>query len=67
MSIAFQEKSILKIISQITNIKNLIGDPELYAGGVWSMSKGCFLNPHIDNSHDRNLENFRRLNLLELC
>ena len=28
------------------------------------MSKGCFLNPHIDNSHDRNLENFRRLNLL---
>lgn len=61
---AFQEKSILKIISQITNIKNLIGDPELYAGGVSSMSKGCCLNPHIDNSHDRNLENFRRLNLL---
>ena len=61
---AFQEQSILKIISQITNIKNLIGDPELYAGGVSSMSKGCFLNPHIDNSHDRNLENFRRLNLL---
>ena len=61
---AFQEKNILKIISQITNIKNLIGDPELYAGGVSSMSKGCFLNPHIDNSHDRNLENFRRLNLL---
>ena len=61
---AFQEQSVLKIISQITNIKNLIGDPELYAGGVSSMSKGCFLNPHIDNSHDRNLENFRRLNLL---
>ena len=61
---AFQEQSILKIIGQITNIKNLIGDPELYAGGVSSMSKGCFLNPHIDNSHDRNLEKFRRLNLL---
>ena len=61
---AFQERSVLSIISQITNIKNLIGDPELYAGGVSSMSKGCFLNPHIDNSHDRNLENFRRLNLL---
>ena len=28
------------------------------------MSEGCFLNPHIDNSHDRNLENYRRLNLL---
>ena len=61
---AFQEQSVLKIIAQITNIKNLIGDPELYAGGVSSMSEGCFLNPHIDNSHDRNLENFRRLNLL---
>ena len=59
-----KKQSILKIISQITNIKNLIGDPELYAGGVSSMSKGCFLNPHIDNSHDRNLENYRRLNLL---
>ena len=61
---AFQEQSVLKIIAHITNIKNLIGDPELYAGGVSSMSEGCFLNPHIDNSLDRNLENFRRLNLL---
>ena len=61
---AFQEQSLLKIIGQITNIKNLIGDPELYAGGVSSMSNGCFLNPHIDNSHDRNLKNYRRLNLL---
>ena len=24
----------------------------------------CFLNPHIDNSHDRKLKKFRRLNLL---
>ena len=61
---AFQEENLIQIISEITNIKTLIGDPELYAGGISSMSKGCFLNPHIDNSHDRNLENFRRLNLL---
>lgn len=61
---AFQDESLIKIIGEITNIKSLIGDPELYAGGISSMSKGCFLNPHIDNSHDRNLENFRRLNLL---
>ena len=57
-------ENVIQIISEITNIKTLIGDPELYAGGISSMSKGCFLNPHIDNSHDRNLENFRRLNLL---
>ena len=61
---AFQEESIIKIIGQITNIKDLIGDHELYAGGISSMSKGCYLNPHIDNSHDRNLKNFRRLNIL---
>lgn len=28
------------------------------------MSKGDFLNPHIDNSHDRDLKKYRRLNLL---
>lgn len=61
---AFQEENLIQIIGEITNIKTLIGDPQLYAGGISSMSKGCFLNPHIDNSHDRNLENFRRLNLL---
>ncbi len=61
---AFQEESVVKIISKITSIKDLIGDPDLYAGGVSSMSKGCFLNPHIDNSHDRNFKNYRRLNLL---
>ncbi|AIQ95492.1 2OG-Fe(II) oxygenase [Prochlorococcus sp. MIT 0604] len=61
---SFQEENVIKIIGEITSIKNLIGDPELYAGGISSMSKGCFLNPHIDNSHDRNMQNFRRLNLL---
>ena len=61
---AFQEPSVIDAFSKITGIKELIGDPELYAGGISSMSEDCFLNPHIDNSHDRNLENFRRLNLL---
>ena len=42
----------------------MIGDPQLYDGAISSMSKGCFLNPQIDNSHDRNLENFRSLYLL---
>ena len=28
------------------------------------MSEGCFLNPHIDNSHDLKMERYRRLNLL---
>jgi 2OG-Fe(II) oxygenase superfamily len=36
----------------------------LYAGGLSIMSKGDFLNPHIDNSHDANRQRYRRLNLL---
>ena len=55
---------MIDLIGEITRISDLIGDPELYAGGISSMSEGCFLNPHIDNSHDRNLEHYRRLNLL---
>lgn len=45
-------------------LPDLCGDPELYAGGISSMDTGCFLNPHIDNSHDRLKQNYRRLNLL---
>ncbi len=61
---AFQDEKIINIISEICKIEELKGDPELYAGGVSYMNKGCFLNPHIDNSHDRLRENYRRLNLL---
>ncbi len=61
---AFQEEKILRLFSKICSIEDLVGDPELYAGGISSMSKSCFLNPHIDNSHDRLKTKFRRLNLL---
>tara|TARA_A100001388_G_C28657433_1_gene445085 strand:- start:82 stop:918 length:837 start_codon:yes stop_codon:yes gene_type:complete len=61
---AFQDKRVIKEISKICLIKDLTGDPELYAGGLSLMNKGCFLNPHIDNSHDRLRERYRRLNLL---
>ena len=61
---SFQEDNVIKIISKITNICDLTGDKELYAGGISSMSKDCFLNPHIDNSHNRLMTKYRRLNLL---
>ena len=62
---AFQQPSVIKKISEICRITNLEGDSELYAGaGVSSMSCGCFLNPHIDNSHNRLKKSYRRLNLL---
>ena len=61
---AFQDQRIINTISKVCQIEDLYGDPELYAGGVSFMNKGCFLNPHIDNSHDRLREKYRRLNLL---
>ena len=60
---AFQQKNVLELISVIADIKDMVGDPELYAGGISSMSEDV-LNPHIDNSHDRKFQKFRRLNLL---
>ena len=61
---AFQQAPVLDLFAKICSIDQLEGDPELYAGGVSSMSNTCFLNPHIDNSHDRLKKRFRRLNLL---
>jgi len=61
---AFQDTDVICSLANICSIPDLHGDPELYAGGISSMDTGCFLNPHIDNSHDRLRQNYRRLNLL---
>jgi Rps23 Pro-64 3,4-dihydroxylase Tpa1-like proline 4-hydroxylase len=64
---SFQSKNIIDTISRITSIPSLQGDPSLYAGGISSMTAGCFLKPHIDNSHNRQRTLYRRLNLLYYC
>ncbi len=61
---AFQDEKVISTFSKICGIEDLSGDPEIYRGGLSFMDKGCFLNPHIDNSHDRLRERYRRLNLL---
>lgn len=61
---AFQDERIVKIIEEITGIEQMIPDEHLYAGGISLMAKGNFLNPHLDNSHDNDRENYRVLNLL---
>ncbi|MDQ6786878.1 MAG: 2OG-Fe(II) oxygenase [Acidobacteriota bacterium] len=67
ITFAFQDKKVIEAVSRITNIEDPIGDPHLYAGGISSMMKGHFLNPHLDNSHDGEQENYRVLNLLYYC
>jgi Rps23 Pro-64 3,4-dihydroxylase Tpa1-like proline 4-hydroxylase len=61
---AFQDPRIVALVEQITELKALEPDELLYAGGISMMAKDHFLNPHLDNSHDKERERYRVLNLL---
>ena len=61
---AFQEQSVIDAVGAITGLDGLLGDPRLYAGGISAMTRGQFLNPHIDNSHSEDRKTYRALNLL---
>ncbi len=61
---AFQEPGVVKVVEEITGIQNMIPDTNLYAGGISLMAKDNFLNPHLDNSHDKDRATYRVLNLL---
>jgi Rps23 Pro-64 3,4-dihydroxylase Tpa1-like proline 4-hydroxylase len=64
ITFAFQDKRVINTVAEITGIKDAVGDPQLYAGGISAMTEGHFLNPHLDNSHDGDQKNYRVLNLL---
>ncbi|MEQ1604438.1 MAG: 2OG-Fe(II) oxygenase [Pyrinomonadaceae bacterium] len=64
ITFAFQDKRVIERVAELTGISDAVGDPHLYAGGLSAMSKGHFLNPHLDNSHDGEQKNYRVLNLL---
>jgi Rps23 Pro-64 3,4-dihydroxylase Tpa1-like proline 4-hydroxylase len=61
---AFQDTRVLKLVEEITGIQEMVPDEHLYAGGISLMAKDNFLNPHLDNSHDKNRQMYRVLNLL---
>lgn len=61
---AFHDERVVAKVEQITGIKGMTPDRSLYAGGLSSMTKNSFLNPHLDNSHDDEGELYRVLNLL---
>lgn len=64
ITFAFQDARVIQKVAELTGIRDAVGDPHLYAGGLSAMTRGHFLNPHIDNSHDGEQENYRVLNLL---
>ena len=61
---AFQDKKIVNLVAEICNIVDAIPDEHLYAGGLSMMGENQFLNPHLDNSHDKDRRSWRVLNLL---
>ena len=61
---AFQDSRVVNQIKHICSIDSLYPDEYLYAGGISLMSKGQYLNPHLDNSHDIDRKRWRVLNLL---
>jgi Rps23 Pro-64 3,4-dihydroxylase Tpa1-like proline 4-hydroxylase len=61
---AFQDARLIRAIGSITGLNELLPDPNLYAGGISLMTPGQYLNPHLDNSHDKDRANYRVLNLL---
>jgi Rps23 Pro-64 3,4-dihydroxylase Tpa1-like proline 4-hydroxylase len=64
ITFALQDERVITQVAQLTCIRDAVGDPHLYAGGLSAMERGHFLNPHIDNSHDGEQKNYRVLNLL---
>jgi Rps23 Pro-64 3,4-dihydroxylase Tpa1-like proline 4-hydroxylase len=61
---AFQAPEILSRVERLTRLRALEPDDLLYAGGISMMAPGHYLNPHIDNSHDKFRDRYRVLNLL---
>ncbi|MDP1603842.1 MAG: 2OG-Fe(II) oxygenase [Legionella sp.] len=57
---AIQTPEVVAIIEEITGIKNQIPDPTRYAGGVSTLLKGYYINPHVDNSHDVEIKRYYR-------
>lgn len=61
---AFHDERVIAKVAQITEMAGLHPDAKLYAGGISLMTKGNFLNPHLDNSHNNDRTLYRALNLL---
>lgn len=61
---AFQDPRVVALIEEITGLSGLIPDERLYAGGISAMHRGGYLNPHLDNSHGKDGQYYRVVNLL---
>ncbi|MHB8719336.1 MAG: 2OG-Fe(II) oxygenase [Candidatus Dormibacteria bacterium] len=58
------EPRALRALETITGIKRLLPDPYLVGGGLHLSGPGGILSPHTDFHHHRQLDLYRRINLL---
>jgi Rps23 Pro-64 3,4-dihydroxylase Tpa1-like proline 4-hydroxylase len=61
---AFQDERVVELIKGLSGMRSIYPDVHLYAGGISMMGDQQFLNPHLDNSHDKDRNRWRVLNLL---
>ncbi len=57
-------EAFLQLMSEITGIENLLGDEELFGGGLHQSRKGAFLDVHVDFNIHPKTKQHRRMNLI---
>lgn len=62
---AIQDPRVVALVEEITGIPYQIPDPTSFAGGISTLLKGYYINPHLDNSHDVETKQcYRTVNVL---
>lgn len=61
---AIQDPQVISMIEYITEIKNQVPDTSRLSGGISLMTKSCYINPHLDNSHDVDKKYYRTVNFM---
>lgn len=64
LNFAIQDPRVVAIIEAITDIKNQVSDTTQKSGGISALTKGYYINPHLDNSHDADKKRYRTVNVL---
>ncbi len=58
---AFHDPRVVAVVEEITGLRDIEPDKNVYTGGLSVMQKGDLLYPHLDNSHNHARERYRVL------
>ena len=60
----FNGPKFLRVVEQITGIEELLGDDELFGGGLHQSVTGAFLDVHVDFNYHNTTRYHRRMNAI---